>query len=73
MSKIIEWIKEQDDLLMATIILFIVGILVGFLGAVITAVTSSHAFGVFGGLVVFMGIVLVIIGFWALISFLLNL
>ena len=70
MNKIIEYIKNQDNSLMATIILFIVGVLVAFLGAISIAVTSSAIFFLFGGLVILMGAALVIFGFMALVVFL---
>ena len=69
MNKIIEWVKNQDNTLMATAILFIVGVLVALLGTLSIVVTSHPAFIAFGVLVITMGIIIVVFGFVALCVF----
>jgi hypothetical protein len=70
MSNIIEWIKDKDNELVATIVLFVVGILIVLFGVISIALTSSGIFIVFGSLLMLMGVIIVIFGFVTLMEFL---
>ena len=70
MDKLIAWFKDADNELLATVILFIVGVLVALLGAMLITITAAVAFKAVGGLIIFMGVLIVIFGFVALVNFL---
>lgn len=69
---IVKLIQDSDNEAVITIVLFIVGLLVALMGTLILAVSSAISFMVFGGMIIAVGVVFVIIGFITLITIISN-
>lgn len=70
--KIVKLIQDSDNEAVITIVLFIVGIIVAFLGTTILTVSSAVPFMVFGGMVIALGVAFVLVGFVTLITIISN-
>jgi len=70
MDKIKDFFSKCEEMLIVSIMLFIVGILTCFIGCLVIACLTAIALKVFGGIVTAVGVVLVVFGFASLISYL---